>query len=66
MVSGTLEVRSLASLVHVVDAAGAVIRTEYFLDDPKPVSRRIGFVASKAGAYRLQSRDSTGSVGAGR
>jgi hypothetical protein len=54
LVSGTLEVRSLAALVQVVDAGGAVIRTEYFFEDFKPVSRRIGFVAPTAGGYRLQ------------
>ena len=54
LVSDTLEVRGLAALVQVVDVGGAVIRTDYFFEDLKPVSRRIGFVAPTAGGHRLQ------------
>ncbi len=54
LVSGTMEVRGLAALVQVLDRGGAVIRTDYFFEDPRPVPRRIGFVAPVAGAYRVQ------------
>jgi enterochelin esterase-like enzyme len=53
LVSGTLEVRGLAVLVEVLDAGGAIVRTD-FLENPKPVPERIGFVAPMTGIHRLQ------------
>jgi hypothetical protein len=62
LVSGTLEVHGLAVLVQVVDAGGAVVHTDYFFEDVKPVSRRIGFVAPSTEPIACRSRRSTVSM----
>jgi len=54
LVSGKIEVRRLAALVEILNAAGTAVHTDYSFEGAQPVSTRIGFVAPATGTYRLR------------
>jgi enterochelin esterase-like enzyme len=56
LIAGTMEVRTVAGILELRNGAGAVIHTDYFYPEEHPTPRRIGFVTSATGTYRLQFR----------
>jgi enterochelin esterase-like enzyme len=52
LVSGPIELRSIAAVMEVYDSARASVNSFFFLDDPSQ-QRRVGFVAANAGRYRV-------------
>lgn len=55
LVSGTLEVRGkLAGVVEFLDTSGVELRSTYFFEGDPPSPKRIGFVASGTGSYRVR------------